>query len=553
MDKLEKLNQAQLRIDAAKSIEMNRLMNSDNPGDLVKANQYFEQEVKSFSGQEKFDFVTPQQFMRHVGYKDRSITLTYDILRQMAKTPIINAIIRTRTNEVADYAQPIETDHGVGFGIRKRKLPGMAKDDLKKLTLEEEREIYTLTEFLLNCGFAPDWESRYDLEDVFRMLSRDSLSMDQYTFEVVYDRRQKPYKFQPVDAAHIRIADSFNEAEYEEMMRRWGNNAERKKKIAGYRPSYVQIYNEQIITEYYPWELCFGVRNPVTDIYHNGYGISELEEMISIVTSMIWGFEYNQNFFKNGSMPKGFFRINGSNPGRLMEFKQFWWAMMRGVYNSWRTPFLDSKDVEWVDMHKNNRDMEFSHWLEFLIKIGSAIFCMDPAQINFPMNGSSHNSPMFEENQSYKIGASRDKGLYPQLRHLAKKINRFLIWPMTRKYEFYFGRLEEMSKLEEMEYDEGRVRTYMTVDELRAEKNMPPLGPPVGDQPANPALLNLLSAYRSADAQNGKHDDQAAKEEEYKDNRDEEAVNKAISQVVSNNFDSLKGEWDSFITQTNSL
>ena len=79
----------------------------------------------------------------------------------------------------------------------------------------------------------------------------------------------------------------------------WQDRNDFGKKIHGYYPSFVQVYQNTKVNEFYPWELCFGVRNPSTSIYANGYGVSELEELINVVTSMLWGDEYNRRFFQS--------------------------------------------------------------------------------------------------------------------------------------------------------------------------------------------------------------------------------------------------------------
>lgn len=48
-----------------------------------------------------------------------------------------------------------------------------------------------------------------------------------------------------------------------------------------------QIIRHPVSDEYvvfYPWELGYGVRNKTTNVLRNGYGCSELETLIEIVT-----------------------------------------------------------------------------------------------------------------------------------------------------------------------------------------------------------------------------------------------------------------------------
>jgi HK97 family phage portal protein len=212
----------------------------------------------------------------------------------------------------------------------------------------------------------------------------------------------------------------------------------------------------------------------------SGYGVSELEELVSVVTSLVWGEEYNRRFFKQGSAPKGILRISGSMPDhKLNEFRQNWNSTMRGVQNAHRTPVLEAEKADWIDLQRNNRDMEFTQWMEFLIKVACAIYTIDPSEINFPMSGSAGSSPMFGENKESTLKFSQMKGLYPILKFLQKRINKYLIQPRNPKYEFAFVGLDAMTPKEQAELDEKSVKTYKTVNELRKEKNLKPL--PGGD------------------------------------------------------------------------
>lgn len=56
---------------------------------------------------------------------------------------------------------------------------------------------------------------------------------------------------------------------------------------------------------------------------------------------------------------------------------------MKGVQNSHRVPVINGIDLEWIDLQKNNRDMEFNEWLKFLIIISCAVYRMDPTELGF--------------------------------------------------------------------------------------------------------------------------------------------------------------------------
>jgi hypothetical protein len=61
------------------------------------------------------------------------------------------------------------------------------------------------------------------------------------------------------------------------------------------------------------------------------------------------------------------------------------------------------------------------------------------------------------------------------MRHLQKKINKHIISVINPKYEFYFTGLDAMTPKDELELLEKKVKTFMMIDEIRAEKNLEPL------------------------------------------------------------------------------
>jgi hypothetical protein len=476
-NKLEKLIQLEQKVGKLKDREIEKALSSSDPNELIKAHLAFQKQVEARQDHgHKAYLVDPNEFQSSFGYKDRPVNLSYNMLKGMARVPVINAVIKTRINQVAAFCEPQKNEYSVGYVIRKRKLPG--ENSPTKMTKDERQEIYDLQDFMENCGETNVWGAD-DFDAFCRKIIRDSLVFDQMTFEVERDRRGKPVAFYAVDASTMRLSESFDDQNYEQY-KNTINVGTKIAKVQNYYPSYAQILDGSVHELFYPWEMCFGIRNPTTDVTMSGYGVSELEELVSVVTSLVWGEEYNRRFFKQGSAPKGILRISGSMPDhKLNEFRQNWNSTMRGVQNAHRTPVLEAEKADWIDLQRNNRDMEFTQWMEFLIKVACAIYTIDPSEINFPMSGSAGSSPMFGENKESTLKFSQMKGLYPILKFLQKRINKYLIQPRNPKYEFAFVGLDAMTPKEQAELDEKSVKTYKTVNELRKEKNLKPL--PGGD------------------------------------------------------------------------
>lgn len=480
----------------------NAMTYSTHPSDLLKA-----QEVLNVNKRQDFQkkayVIDPYQFQSFMGYKDKPYSLSYMMLRRMSyQVPIIRSIIGTRVDQVADFCEPQKNKYSTGFIIKKKTSYYNDGDDDAKPTKEDLHTIERITEFLLECGINNTFEGD-DFDSFIRKIVNDSLTYDQMTFEVVHDRRGRPVEFFATDASTMRIADSFDTKRFDDD-RNVVNNLNRQK-LMGYYPAYCQIDKGRVVADFYPWELCFGVRNPTTSIYSNGYGVSEIEMLTQTITSMLWSDEYNRRFFSQGSSPKGFFKINSTtsiSDDKMSQFKRQYQNMMSGVYNSHKTPVFEG-DIEWIDLQHSNRDMEFAHWQEYLIKLCCAIFRIDPAEVNFPLSGGSEQRAMFEGNNEARLKHSKDKGLYPLLKHIERKINRYIVNRINPNFVFEFTGMNTDSPQQELEND-IKTMAFMTIDEIRVKRGMKPLGEKKGGNiVANATMIQALAQQQMAEQGGG--------------------------------------------------
>lgn len=489
------LDEQEAKLAIQKSLILKKALTSTDVDSIYKAQAYiqgqransqgsnwlFNNNLQQKQGQpnhkslifDPFETNTSQGFFQKMG------AVSFELLRQMARTPIINAIITTRKDQVAEFCVPQADKYSKGFVLKK-----VGKDKKYEPTDSDKRKIDELTRFIMNCA---DDEEIWDLDDFdafVRKLIDDSLSMDQSTFEVVFNKMREPIQFLPVDAATIRIADSYDNI----------NNIQLGEEIDGYYPSYVQIYQNRIYQEYYPWEMCMGIRNPQTELKSNGYGKSELEILIQMVTSMLNSDSYNSKFFTNGTAPKGALLVKtagGVNKDKIAELRRDWNSTMVGVNNHHKTPVLDAEKIEWLDLQKSNRDMEFSKYQEYLIKIGCAVYKISPEEIGFPLQGTNgsgllNGSTGKQEEKDYSI----NKGLKPLLKSLKTWLNKFIVLPKSGgEFELDFVGLDNEDSQAEEERLLKAATVYMTVDEVRAIRELEPLPDGKGNIILNPVMM----------------------------------------------------------------
>jgi hypothetical protein len=455
----------------------------------------------------KAAFFDPLSLQYAMGYKDRRYSLTYETLRRISmQLSVVAAIINTRVAQVAAFSQPYRHTKSLGFVIKH-------KDPEHMTTASERKFIRMLEDFIANCG-EPGRPNPYcrmirdDFESFLKKIVRDTLTYDQLAFEVVPRQNMIPYEFWAVDAATIRLASSDKDIgsawsyharntvaplqPYRFQGLYAGQSYGSRDEFNGEPVQYVQVVNGQIENVYTRSELAFGIRNPRTDIYIQGYGYGELEQMVTIVTGLLYAEEYNRRYFTQGAHPKGLLNFKGDNwtPDQLEAFRRQWIASVAGVENAWKTPITQSDGIEWINLQMSNKDMEFGQWIEYLIKITAAVYLIDPAEINFDLHGGVQQTPLFESSQEWKLKASRDRGLRPLLRFLAKLINRNIIDRIDDHFVFEFAGLDELTEQEKHELLKEQIGTYLTLNEGRRSLDLPDIEG--GDIPLNPVFVQWV-------------------------------------------------------------
>lgn len=410
-------------------------------------------------------YENPLSLVDAVGYKDRNFSLSYSLLSKMAtKNAVISSILITRINQVSMFTKPARySSNGIGYRIKLRspdKVP----------TNKQKKAILALEMFIENCGFDTDIH-RHSFTEFVKMTLRDSLVYDQLCFEIVPDRMGRPSYFLATDASTIRAASNKNrQSDYSNFSY-----------INSQDVDFVQVIDNKMVNAFSASEMAFGVRNPRTSINLQPYGFGELEQIINQVTSHLFAEEYNSRYFSQGGTTKGIINIKGkSGVGdreNIESFKRQWKAQVSGLYGAWKTPILQVPEgLEYLNVSQSNREMEFQQWMNYLINICCAVYQIDPSEVNFPNNGGvGGKSSLINNDSSDKLDNSKDKGLRPLLAFLADLINKYLVAPFSDDFIFEFVGDGSKSDKEIAELESAAVKTYKTVNEVRAEHDMPPL------------------------------------------------------------------------------
>ncbi len=465
IDGLDGLSLQELKImaQAAPIALRNRLqksLNSENFEEVMKAQAFIAEQQKNGrrapQPEIKSILWNPSEIgFNGKGYRDPNNGIAFGTLNRMGDIFIIKAIINTRIEQVQNFLKYSVDDQKPGYQIRYKRSPGSEGSDEKELSTKDKKIVDYIVRFLEEGGENDKWECEDNFQEFTRKVLRDSLVLDQMTFELVRARNMSLKKYRAVDAALIRQLDT-NDPRYRQMFEnfRWH----------GYLPRYAMVWDGQIIRHpvsdeyvvFYPWELGYGIRNKTTNVLRNGYGCSELETLIEIVTWILWGMQYNGNFFKQGSQPKGFINVKNGNvdQGTLNEFRQDWKQTMSTVYNSHKIPVIQGIDLEWIDLQQTNRDMEFTEWIKFLLVIACAVYRMDPSELGFQFQDAAR---IFgQEGQKERLDHSKQKGLTPLLVFYQNILNKYIISEIDDRLELVFTGIEIEDEAAQVELDKKK-------------------------------------------------------------------------------------------------
>lgn len=413
------------------------------------------------------------QISRFGEYWERPSMLSFEHMRSMVdQTPVLSAIIMTRVRQVMRFCRPQESGHGLGFVVRH-------VDPTHELSDEESSSIALLQRFFTNCGWEFNPRRRRKLKrDSFSQFMarsvRDSLIMDSAPIETEMkrDRSLGIDGFYAVDGATIRLTpeDGFR----------------------GDEDIYaLQVVQGRIMTGYTLDDLIYEPRNPRSDVILSGYGLSEVELLVKIVTGYLNALQLNLRGFSENAIPKGVLHLSGEyTKDDLVAFRRYWNSMVKGANSSWSVPVLVSKDQEskaaFEKFGVDFDEMYFAKWMTFLTSIACGIYGMSPSEINFDSFSGGTSSPLNGSDTEEKLADSKDKGLRPVLAYYESVFSDFIVSEFSDKFCFRFAGLDEADEDKRHELK----KLVSTVNEIRAELNMEPDETEFGDAPVNPSLIS---------------------------------------------------------------
>ncbi len=417
-------------------------------------------------------------------WRDRWSTMSFDMLRGMVdQTPVLSAVILTRVRQVKRFCRVPDGGKGPGFQIR-------LKDSGAKVGEDEHQSIALLQDFFTHCGWERNPRQRARLRrdnfsGLMAKLVRDSLTLDSAPIETEYKRNKKLGidGLYAVDGATIRLANEIGYQGDDEIFA-------------------LQVVDGNIRAAYTYDDLIYVPRNPRTDVMVGGYGLSETELLVRVVTGFLNAFTYNTSYFDKNAIPKGLLHLTGEySTEDLNAFKRYWNAMVKGINNAWTLPVMVSKNQESKASFENFgvevNEIMFAKWMTFLTSIICAVYGIAPDEINFE-SFTSGTSSLSGSDTEEKLINSKDKGLRPLLTHFEDLFSDYVVAEFGDKYCFRWTGLDE----EDPQLQWDKAKTLMTWNEARKTfLNLDSVPDDVGDAPLNPVLSGAYQQAQQANSE----------------------------------------------------
>jgi len=414
---------------------------------------------------------------------ERPSAFSFDVMRTMvAQTPVLASVIRTRVRQVQRFCRVSEDGKGPGFQVR-------LKDPSAKAGKADKESTDLLNSFFTNCGWERNPRMRARLKrDNFSgfmaKLVQDSLVLDSAPIETEYKRNRALGidGLYAVDGATIRLCTD-----------------------EGYRGDdeifSLQVVEGRVRAVYTYNDLIYVPRNPTTEVLAGGYGQSETELLIRVVTGFLNAFTYNTKYFDSNAIPKGLLHLTGDySQEDIAAFRRMWNNMVKGINNAWTLPVMVSKNQEskaaFENFNVDVSDVLFERWMTLLTAIICAVYGMSPEEINFD-SFSTRSGGLSGNDTEERLISSKDKGLRPLLTHWEDTFSDYIVAEFGDKYVFRWTGLDEKDA-QQLWTEET---TLSTVNEARKARGQDEITEAWGNAPLNPSLQQLWQAENQANSE----------------------------------------------------
>ncbi len=448
----------------------------------------------------------PFEIYTNKGIRERYYPISYYTLREIErKNPVISAIVNCRCSQLRPFGQESLKDYEPGYKISLR-------DKERKPSAKEKKKMKFISDWFYNAGRTDfvGWMDREDnLLSVMEKGARDLLVIDKMTTEMRYDKSGKLVDFWALDGGTIRrvmqTGYTGNYTDFDPRAYSVTNTKLSKEMIASKmiqvpkdieKIKFVQRINGKLIAAFERKDMIYDSMQKRSDVMFYGEGYPRTEQAMHAVTAFLFALAYNAEQFNFGTVPKIALAFKDGNfsESQLIDLQDQWISSFRGIKGAWRIPMFN-QEVSVIDLLKSPKDMEHGKYMEFTGSLICAIFNIDPQEIGMRWQYSQN---VLNDNAGSRLKHSKDRGLNDLLGQLADHFNKIMYFAgWGQKYRFEFTGIEPEDSKERSLLETEAVKRDLTVNELRKQKDMPPIEG--GDIILDPTYMQGLQAAQMAE------------------------------------------------------
>ncbi len=432
-------------------------------------------------------------------------TPTFRLLRWLAReSPIDRALIDARIAQVRRVARPCWVPgKQAGFRVvhKRHDDPNFpATDAIRYRCLEVMHRLERVTPTV-----------HATIRDFFTIATEEELVLDRKAMVIYRDRLGRPTQFHLVDGATIKPAlaallpymQAHELWDYERAAQRYSeelNNPDVDLTTA----AWVQEIDGRPVATWRAEEMSVDITNPTVEIDKVLYGRSVLEKSLAITATLGNILRYNNELFRT-NFPEGVLVLFGDySPEGLEAFKRQVLAEQAAGGN-WRLPVIlggpanEGIDAKYLKVRDTPRDAMFMELFLQHVALKCAAYRAHPSILNIQVMGGQANSVIFQVNEEYAIGLAQEEGFHGLLDSFASWLTRALVKPIYPDLILIWDGLDRLPERERVQLRAQQVATYMTLNEVRAVEDLPPL--PGGDVVLNPTYASLVAQQAATPAQ----------------------------------------------------
>ena len=147
-------------------------------------------------------------------------------------------------------------------------------------------------------------------------------------------------------------------------------------------PAYKQYVNNEVVAEFKQTELVYLMANPQNDVESFGYGMSPIESILLQVQASLEAEMYNIKTFSKDNIPPGMLDLGDMTGEEAEQFIAVWNATVIGNTQGMKFVWGSDNQKKYTPFIANNKDMQFSEYLDWLSRIKLAIFGLSSLDAN---------------------------------------------------------------------------------------------------------------------------------------------------------------------------